>query len=302
MSCLPQRDDEVGDSWAIWLDLWSTAVRHPQVRKVREEFDERWRETIRQIVRAGQASGEFESVSVDDFAVGFSALLDGFAIQIALDDPVVDARRCFRAVDAAGCTAVGVLLGRGQAAGGAEEPRAPHCVVELNRRSGCRMPSAAGQLMRLAPGRPGKMGAPAREARHRGSLLGSRRRSPPPPEAPAGRPAGSSTETGSPWRQPTGLPSLWTSECSLAPGARRTSTWLAEPRNTTRSTMPGTWFGPAGPVGPQLDPFWADGELDICRLSRGRRSRRSAQSRRASGDSWSCRDLPLRCRQWRSPP
>lgn len=96
MSCLPQRDDEVGDSWAIWLDLWSTAVRHPQVRKVREEFDERWRETIRQIVRAGQASGEFESVNVDDFAVGFSALLDGFAIQIALDDPVVDARRCFK--------------------------------------------------------------------------------------------------------------------------------------------------------------------------------------------------------------
>jgi AcrR family transcriptional regulator len=94
MSCLPQRDD-VGDSWAIWLDLWSTAVRHPQVRQVREEFDERWRETIRGIVRAGQASGEFECENVEDFAVGFSALLDGFAIQIALDDPVVDARRCF---------------------------------------------------------------------------------------------------------------------------------------------------------------------------------------------------------------
>jgi len=58
MSCLPQRDDVV--SWVIWLDLWSTAVRHPQVRILREEFDERWRETIRQIVRAGQASGEFE--------------------------------------------------------------------------------------------------------------------------------------------------------------------------------------------------------------------------------------------------
>lgn len=93
MSCLPQRDDVV--SWVIWLDLWSTAVRHPQVRILREEFDERWRETIRQIVRAGQASGEFEGVSVEDFAVGFSALLDGFAIQIALEDPLVDARRAF---------------------------------------------------------------------------------------------------------------------------------------------------------------------------------------------------------------
>ena len=93
MSCLPQRDDVV--SWVVWLDLWSAAVRHPQVRKLRQEFDERWRETIRQIVRAGQASGEFEGVSVEDFAVGFSALLDGFAIQIALEDPVVDARRAF---------------------------------------------------------------------------------------------------------------------------------------------------------------------------------------------------------------
>ena len=62
---------------------------------MREEFDERWRETIRRIVRDGQSNGEFDSVSADDFAVGFSALLDGFAIQIALEDPVVDARRAF---------------------------------------------------------------------------------------------------------------------------------------------------------------------------------------------------------------
>jgi AcrR family transcriptional regulator len=95
MSCLPQQDEGVADSWAIWLDLWSTAVRHPQVRKVREEFDQHWRETIRRIVREGQASGEFESVSAEEFAIGFSALLDGFAIQIALDDPVVSAERAF---------------------------------------------------------------------------------------------------------------------------------------------------------------------------------------------------------------
>lgn len=95
MTCLPQEDD-VEDSWAIWLDLWATAVRHPEVRRVREEFDENWRETIRRIVREGQASGEFVHVDVEDFAMAFSALLDGFAIQIALDDPVVDPHRAFR--------------------------------------------------------------------------------------------------------------------------------------------------------------------------------------------------------------
>jgi len=46
-------------------------------------------------VREGQATGEFASVDVEDFAVAFSALLDGFAIQIALNDPVVDEGRAF---------------------------------------------------------------------------------------------------------------------------------------------------------------------------------------------------------------
>ncbi len=95
MTCLPQAEDEFEETWGIWLDLWATAVRHPEVRQVREEFDEHWRETLRQVVREGQASGEFGAVDVDDFAVGFTALLDGLAIQIALEDPVVDGQRAF---------------------------------------------------------------------------------------------------------------------------------------------------------------------------------------------------------------
>lgn len=83
------------ESWALWLDLWAQALRNPDVRSVREEFDEHFRETIRQIVRDGIASGEFAPVDEDDFAVTYSALLDGFAIQIALDDPVVGALRAF---------------------------------------------------------------------------------------------------------------------------------------------------------------------------------------------------------------
>jgi AcrR family transcriptional regulator len=95
LTCLPEADDEFKETWGIWLDLWATAVRHPEVRAVREEFDEHWRETLRQIVREGQASGEFRKLDADEFAVGFSALLDGFAIQIALDDPVVNDATAF---------------------------------------------------------------------------------------------------------------------------------------------------------------------------------------------------------------
>ena len=96
MSTLPEPEDESGETWAIWLDLWAQSVRHRGVAKVRQEFDERWRETIRSIVRDGCAAGEFQKLDVEDFTIGLSAMLDGFAIQIALSDPVVDGELAFR--------------------------------------------------------------------------------------------------------------------------------------------------------------------------------------------------------------
>lgn len=95
MTCLPGSDAPQEESWALWLDLWAQALRDPEVRAVREEFDEHFRETIRQIVRQGVAEGEFRQIDADDFAVAYTAMLDGLAIQIALADPVVDARRAF---------------------------------------------------------------------------------------------------------------------------------------------------------------------------------------------------------------
>ena len=97
MTCLPQADDELPESWTLWLDLWAQSVRHREVASVREEFDSRWRETIAGVVRDGQESGEFKDIDAADFSITFSALLDGFAIQIALDDPVVDPDRAFQA-------------------------------------------------------------------------------------------------------------------------------------------------------------------------------------------------------------
>jgi AcrR family transcriptional regulator len=97
MTCLPEADAELPDSWALWLDLWAQSVRHPDVAHVREEFDARWRETITDIVRGGQSSGEFEQLDATEFAITLSALLDGLAVQIALNDPVVNPRRAFEA-------------------------------------------------------------------------------------------------------------------------------------------------------------------------------------------------------------
>ncbi len=97
MTCHVSSDGVPEGSLELWLDLWAQALRDQEVRAVREEFDERFREAIRRIVREGIAAGEFTRVDEDEFAVTYSALLDGFAIQIALEDPVVGPERAFNA-------------------------------------------------------------------------------------------------------------------------------------------------------------------------------------------------------------
>ena len=96
MSTLPEPVDETGESWAIWLDLWAQSVRNEGLAAMRREFDEHWRETIRTIVRDGCDAGEFKSVNIDEFVLALSAMLDGFAIQIALLDEFVTAEKAFR--------------------------------------------------------------------------------------------------------------------------------------------------------------------------------------------------------------
>ncbi len=95
MCCLPEADTGPAGSWLLWLDFWAQAARHAEVASVRQKSDERWRETIQSLVLAGLDAGEFRAVNSLDFADSLSAMLDGFAIQIALDDPAVDAGRAF---------------------------------------------------------------------------------------------------------------------------------------------------------------------------------------------------------------
>jgi AcrR family transcriptional regulator len=95
MSCLPEADAEPRTSWVLWLDLWAQAARNEAVASVRQKSDERWRETICSLVLEGQEAGEFGPVEPADFADSLSAMMDGLAVQIALDDPSVDAGRAF---------------------------------------------------------------------------------------------------------------------------------------------------------------------------------------------------------------
>ncbi len=95
MTCLPDTDPAPRNEWLLWLDLWALSPRNAGVAAVRRKFDERWRETIRTIVLAGQEAGEFAAVDAEEFAVTLSALLDGMAVQIALEDADVTPSRAY---------------------------------------------------------------------------------------------------------------------------------------------------------------------------------------------------------------
>jgi AcrR family transcriptional regulator len=78
-------DDEV----VLWMELWVRALRDPAVNAARERLDARWRAAIAEVIRDGQAAGEFGPVDPEAFALTLGALMDGFAIQLALRDPAV---------------------------------------------------------------------------------------------------------------------------------------------------------------------------------------------------------------------
>jgi AcrR family transcriptional regulator len=92
MNLLPDSDPELErtGNWQLWLDFWVVAARNADVAILRRQSDERWREVIVSLVRAGQEAGEFARIDPEPFSIFVSALLDGLTVQIALDDPVVD--------------------------------------------------------------------------------------------------------------------------------------------------------------------------------------------------------------------
>ena len=49
-TCVPAGEGEIPGAWGLWFDLWAQAFRHPEVAKDRIELDQRWRDTIAQVV------------------------------------------------------------------------------------------------------------------------------------------------------------------------------------------------------------------------------------------------------------
>jgi len=76
--------------WTLWMEIWVRARRDPSVRRSYFRLDRRQRKLIADIVRDGQAAGEFNAdADPDSFAIALSGLMDGLGVQVTLGQPDV---------------------------------------------------------------------------------------------------------------------------------------------------------------------------------------------------------------------
>lgn len=94
--------------WVLWLEMWVRALRDPELGPARQVLDRRWRATIADVVRQGQASGEFAPGDADAVALQLSALIDGLAVQVVLADPEVPPERMHALVVALAAHELGI--------------------------------------------------------------------------------------------------------------------------------------------------------------------------------------------------
>lgn len=86
-SCPTRNDQSIDDEYVLWIEVWSRSRHDAALAKSRHEMDVRWRGSIAEVVADGQRQGEFDpDVDPDDFALELSALIDGLAIQVVLND------------------------------------------------------------------------------------------------------------------------------------------------------------------------------------------------------------------------
>jgi AcrR family transcriptional regulator len=80
--------------YTLWMEVWVRARRETSVRQRYFRLDRRQRDLIAEIVREGQANGEFTGAAdPDDFALSLSGLMDGLGVQVTLGQPDVTPER-----------------------------------------------------------------------------------------------------------------------------------------------------------------------------------------------------------------
>ena len=80
-------------NWGLWLELWARALRDPDARAVRESQDRRWRAALRRVIDEGVTNGSFVPSNSAKSVLRLAALMDGLAVQLALNEPGMTTRK-----------------------------------------------------------------------------------------------------------------------------------------------------------------------------------------------------------------
>ena len=86
----------VREDAVLWIELWSRALRDEAAARKRAALDRRWRQTIADIVREGQKTGEFSEIDAEFFSMALASLMDGLLMQNVLEDPEAGYERARR--------------------------------------------------------------------------------------------------------------------------------------------------------------------------------------------------------------
>ena len=82
-----------GGDWELYLEVWVRARHDPRIDEVRQRLDVRFQQTLTETIEDGVRRGCFRCPDATAAALRLSALMDGLAVQVVLDDPGMTARR-----------------------------------------------------------------------------------------------------------------------------------------------------------------------------------------------------------------
>ena len=79
--------------WVLWFQVWSNAALDPEIARVHDELDARWRAILADVIRYGCDRAAFVTDDPDEAALVLSTMIDGLSIHVTLGSAGLDRRR-----------------------------------------------------------------------------------------------------------------------------------------------------------------------------------------------------------------
>lgn len=87
--------------WVLWFQVWLSAANDPEVARVHDELDTRWRAILADVIRYGCERDSFEAGDPEAIALILSAVIDGLSIQLTLGSSSLNRAQLLRLCRAA---------------------------------------------------------------------------------------------------------------------------------------------------------------------------------------------------------